>query len=81
MLDAAPVPLGNSRRSRTGFQGVRFIGEHSAENVYIGVAARRDASSGELANCHHLAAQCPVACRLQDRSHLSVVKSGGFATR
>ncbi len=34
----------------------RFIVEHSHENVYFGVATRRDCSSGALANCGALGA-------------------------
>jgi hypothetical protein len=39
-----------------GRRGGQFIAEHVEENVYVGVATRRDASGGELANCRHLAA-------------------------
>lgn len=34
----------------------RFIAAHDAEDLYMGVATRRDATSGALANCHHLGA-------------------------
>lgn len=32
----------------------RFLGAHTNENLYLGVATRRDASSGELENCAEL---------------------------
>jgi hypothetical protein len=39
-----------------GRRGGQFIAEHVEENVYVGVATRRDASGGALANCRHLGA-------------------------
>src|SRR5689334_20018132 len=34
----------------------RFIQLHRQQNLYLGVATRRDASSGALENCRHLGA-------------------------
>jgi len=34
----------------------RFAQQHAGENVFVGVASRRDASGGELINCRHLGA-------------------------
>jgi hypothetical protein len=39
-----------------GGRGVAFIADHDAEDVYVGVATRRNASGGSLANCQHLGA-------------------------
>ena len=40
-----------------GTRGGQFIRQRSAkEDVYLGVATRRDARSGTLANCQHLGA-------------------------
>ena len=33
-----------------------FLDEHDAEDLYVGVATRRDGSSGTLANCAGLTA-------------------------
>jgi hypothetical protein len=34
----------------------RFVTSHTNEDVYVGIATRRDASSGKLENCRHLGA-------------------------
>src|SRR5215472_1854688 len=34
---------------------IRFMWRHAHENQYVGVASRRDASSGKLENCRQLA--------------------------
>lgn len=39
-----------------GARGSQFIAEHASENLYFGVATRRDATGGHLANCRHLGA-------------------------
>ena len=39
-----------------GGRGGAFIVDHGAEDLYMGVATRRDASGGALANCQHLGA-------------------------
>jgi hypothetical protein len=39
-----------------GGRGGQFIVTHDAEDVYMGVATRRDVSGGSLANCQHLGA-------------------------